>query len=130
MRNSFLGFQVNFFSFWLLGFLFFSLATHAEQVVVMGSTVDVYLSGRPTSRTVIYVPGCNGKDEVGRLYQSFHLEKMKSVFNGDVNVVMIQVFDDITKVTKDGVCFFEAEKQNEIGANSLTLARKVGDVLP
>ena len=122
--------QLKFLAIWLLGLLSLSLPSHAEQVVVAGSTVDVYPSGRPDSRTVIYVPGCNGKDEFGRLYQSFHLEKLKSVFSGDVNVVMVQVFDDITKGSKDGMCFLEAEKQNEIGANSLTLARKVGDVLP
>ncbi len=102
----------------------------ADTVTVAGTTVDLYLSGRADSRTVIYVPGCNGKDEIGRQYQAFHLEKLKEKFDGDVNVLMVQVFNDITKGAKDGVCFTDMAKQNEIGANSLTLARKVGDVLP
>ena len=121
---------MKFKALWFFGLLCLALGSNAESVVLAGSTVDVYLSGRPDSRTVIYIPGCNGKDEIGRLYQPFHLERLKSVFDGDVNVLMIQVFDDVTKGAKHGVCFLDAQKQNEIGTNSLVLARKIGDVLP
>ncbi len=114
----------------LFGLLLTVSVAHAETVTVSGTTVDVHLSGRTNSRTVIYVPGCNGKDEIGRLYQDFHLQRLKLAFDGDVNVLMIQIFDDITKGSKDGVCFIDTEKQNDMGANSLTLARKIGDVLP
>ena len=108
----------------------FNAPSFAAPVTVAGTTVDVFLSGRAGSRTVVYVPGCNGKDAIGRLYQTAHLDKLKSLFDDDVNVLMVQVFDDVTKGAKDGVCYLDAIKQNELGTNSLVLARKVGDILP
>lgn len=103
---------------------------NADTASVNGSTIDFFLSGKKNSRTVVYLPGCNGKDQIGILYQNFHLEKIKTQFNDDVNVVMVQLFDDITKGAKDGVCSFEVKKINEVGANSFVLAKKVGTIIP
>ena len=116
--------------FWLCCFVFFTTASSAQSATVAGITVDVFLSGRTNSRTVIYVPGCNGKDAIGRLYQPAHLAKLQQLFNNDVNVLIPQVFDDVTKGAKDGVCYLDTAKQNEIGTNSLVLARKVAEILP
>ena len=40
----------------------------AQTVKIDDMTVDLFLSGNPSDPTVMYFPGCNGKDVFGAKY--------------------------------------------------------------
>lgn len=95
---------------------------------VRGSTVDVFLSGHPADSTVMYLPGCNGRDAYGAKYQDFHIAKMKAAWGGRVNIVRLQLVNDVTQGATNGTCFWPAEKSKEQGTESYELAKKVGEI--
>ena len=80
------------------GICAFVPVVNAETVKVEGMTVDVFLSGNPSDPTVMYFPGCNGKDTFGAKYQDFHVQKMAKAWDGKVNIVRLQLVNDITHV--------------------------------
>jgi dienelactone hydrolase len=95
---------------------------------VHGSTVDLFLSGRPSDSTVMYLPGCNGRDAYGAKYQDFHVTKMAAAWSGQVNIVRLQLVNDVTQGTTNGTCFWTAEKNRQEGTESYELAKKAGDI--
>jgi len=90
----------------------------AETITINKTTVDVFVSGNKNDSTVIYFPGCNGKDTFGKKYQDFHLQKIKENWNNNVNVIRIQIVDDITNGSKDGICFWDTQKATTKGVKS------------
>jgi dienelactone hydrolase len=100
----------------------------AQTVKVDGMTVDLFLSGNPSDPTVMYFPGCNGKDTFGAKYQDFHVKKMAKAWDGKVNIVQLQLVNDITHGMTDGMCFWSVEQNKKVGAESFEFAKKVGHI--
>jgi hypothetical protein len=100
----------------------------AQTVKVDGMTVDLFLSGNPSDPTVMYFPGCNGKDAFGAKYQDFHVKKMAKAWDGKVNIVQLQLVNDITHGMTDGMCFWSVEQNKKVGAESFEFAKKVGHI--
>lgn len=101
----------------------------AETVVINNTTIDVFVSGNKNDSTVIYFPGCNGQDVFGKKYQDFHLGKIKEYWNNNVNVVRVQMVDDITKGSKDGICFWNTEKAVANGVKSVEFVNKTSRIV-
>ena len=60
--------------------LLFGLAsTQAETIKFDNQSVDIYTKDSPAP-TILYIPGCNGLDELGRKYQKFHREEFAKIF--------------------------------------------------
>lgn len=91
-----------------------------------GMTFDLFLSGQPRDSTVVYFPGCNGRDDFGALYQDFHVEKLRQAWSGRVNIVRVQLVNDATLGAVNGLCFWSAEEMSRKGVSTLDFARKVG----
>jgi dienelactone hydrolase len=102
--------------------------TPVQTLVVNGHTVDLILSGNPNDPSVVYFPGCNGRDEYGAKYQDFHVEKIQQAWNGRVNIVRPQLVNDVTRGANGGSCFWDAQKANANNLNSYHLAQQVGDI--
>jgi hypothetical protein len=97
-----------------------------QTVKIDGMTVDLFLSGNPSDPTVMYFPGCNGKDAFGAKYQDFHVQKMAKAWDGKVNIVQLQLVNDITQGVTDGMCFWSVEQNKKAGSESFEFAKKVG----
>jgi dienelactone hydrolase len=107
---------------------FFMLSSFAESIKVNGMSLDLFLSGNPSDSTVLYFPGCNGRDQYGAKYQDLHVEKIKSAWQGKVNVVRLQLVNDVTKGSTNGICFWTVEQNNQNGISSYNFAQQVGDI--
>jgi hypothetical protein len=101
-------------------------APPAESLTFEGMTFDLYLSGQPNDPTVLYFPGCNGRDDYGKRYQDFHVAKMQQAWASRVNIVRVQLVNDATQGAPSGLCFWSAEEMNRRGVSTLAFARKVG----
>lgn len=110
----------------LLAIFSFVQAAHAQTIKIDGMTVDLFLSGNPSDPTVMYFPGCNGRDAYGARYQDFHIKKMSDAWGGKVNIVRLQLVNDITNGSTDGICFWTVEKNKQTGAESYEFGKKVG----
>jgi dienelactone hydrolase len=75
---------------------------HAESIKFNNHTVDIYTKEKP-SPTILYIPGCNGLDDMGQKYQTFHREEFKKVFP-EANFVIIQMTNDLSQGATDGRC--------------------------
>lgn len=86
--------------------LLFGLAsTQAETIKFDNQSVDIYTKDSPAP-TILYIPGCNGLDELGRKYQKFHREEFAKIFPS-ANFVIVQFTNDVTNGAKNGRCFWE-----------------------
>lgn len=101
-------------------------APRGETLTFDGITFDLYLTGQPNDSTVIYFPGCNGRDDYGRRYQDFHVGKMQQAWSSRINIVRVQLVNDATQGAVNGLCFWSAEEMNRRGVSTLEFARKVG----
>lgn len=110
----------------LLAAFSFVQTAYAQTIKVDGMTVDLFLSGNPSDPTVMYFPGCNGRDAYGARYQDFHIKKMSDAWGGNVNIVRLQLVNDITNGSTDGICFWTVEKNKQTGAESYEFGKKVG----
>ena len=113
----------------LLVFLLVAKLSFAETITVNGATIDVFVSGNINNSTVVYFPGCNGKDNFGKKYQDFHLEKIKEHWNNNVNVIRIQMVNDITKNTTDGICFWNSDKTTANGVKSVDFVNNTASII-
>ncbi len=94
--------------------LVYSLGGNAQTIQIQSArapelgkiSLDLYLSEKPDASTVIYLPGCNGRDRVGSQYQDFHIEKIREHWANPVNIVRVQVANDLTQGAENGVCFW------------------------
>lgn len=85
---------------------------------VNGKTVDVFLSSRKEkSPTILYIPGCNGLDDFGIKYQTYHSSKFKEIWP-EANFVISQFVNDITRNQPNGKCDWDQKKTNETNSNS------------
>jgi len=100
----------------------------AQTVNINGHTADLFLSGNKGDSTVIYFPGCNGKDAMGAKYQDFHMEKIKAQWKGKVNIVRLQLVNDLTQGAQNGSCFWDTKTANERGLNSYKFSNIIGDI--
>lgn len=114
-------------STWILWLSMFSNAS-AQTVTIDGMTADLFLSGQSSDPTVLYFPGCNGRDAFGAKYQDFHVKKIIAAWGGRVNIVRLQLVNDITNGATDGTCFWSPEKSKEAGVDSYEFAKKIGHV--
>ena len=69
---------------------------------VEGGTVHLY-SGNKTAPTILYVPGCNGLDTGGVIYQNYHISRFKEVWP-EANIVVSQYVNDYTYGASGGRC--------------------------
>jgi dienelactone hydrolase len=99
-----------------------------QTLIVNGHTVDLILSGNQNDPTVVYFPGCNGRDAYGAKYQDFHVEKIRQAWNGRVNIVRPQLVNDVTRGAVGGNCFWDSQRSNANNLNSYHLAQQVGDI--
>jgi dienelactone hydrolase len=113
----------------LLAFLLIAKLSFAETITVNGATVDVFVSGNTNDSTVVYFPGCNGRNNFGKKYQDFHLEKIKEHWNNNVNVIRIQMVNDITKNATDGICFWNSDKTTATGVKSVDFVNNTAVII-
>jgi dienelactone hydrolase len=93
--------------------LLFSLSSgYAESIKFDNHTVDIYVKDSP-SPTILYIPGCNGLDDIGKKYQKFHREEFAKVFP-NANFVIVQITNDITNGAKDGRCHWNDQTDNRL----------------
>lgn len=109
--------------------LLVSEISFAETITINKTTVDIFLSGNKNDSTVVYFPGCNGLDDFGKKYQDFHLEKIKTHWDNNVNILRIQMVNDITKGSKDGICFWNSKKASDNGIKSLDFVNNTAMII-
>lgn len=91
----------------LLASLFFCAVTsvsNAQQLVnANGVDIDLQLSGQSPAPVILYVPGCNGLDEIGRAYQTFHKQEIKKRWP-ESHLVLVQAVNMVTEGSQMGAC--------------------------
>ena len=107
----------------------FSFGANAQAMQIQSArapelgkiSFDLFLSEKPGASTVIYLPGCNGRDRIGVQYQDFHVEKIKEQWGNHVNIVRVQIADDLSQGAENGVCFWGGVEDPRSKGRILTL---------
>jgi dienelactone hydrolase len=92
------------------------LSNAQERAIVDGSGVDLYI-GKKSAPTILYIPGCNGLDRVGKTYQEFHKEKFKETWP-EANFVISQYVNDYTNGQTNGRCDWQGDDSRLKGKQS------------
>lgn len=83
-----------------------AIATQAQSqplVSANGVEVDLQLAGSTPGPVILYVPGCNGLDEIGRAYQAFHKEEIRKRWP-ETHLVFVEAVNMVTEGSSMGAC--------------------------
>jgi dienelactone hydrolase len=93
------------------------MVIHAqEHVKVNGTSAELY-TNTTRAPTILYVPGCNGLDFIGKEYQLFHRNKFKEIWP-NANFVISQYVNDYTNGSVDGRCHWSGDDNRLKGRQS------------
>lgn len=79
-------------------------AAHSQKLTnANGVDIDLQLASSNPAPVILYVPGCNGLDEIGRAYQTFHKQEIRKRWP-EAHLVLVQAMNMITEGSPMGAC--------------------------
>lgn len=80
-----------------------TLAQSQRLVTANGVEIDLQLASSTPGPVILYVPGCNGLDVIGRAYQAFHKEEIRKRWP-ETHLVLVQAVNMLTQGSQMGAC--------------------------
>jgi len=85
-----------------------SIAGAQQLIKANGVDVDLQLASQSPAPVILYVPGCNGLDDIGRAYQAFHKQEIRKRWP-EAHLVLVEAVNMVTNGSSMGACDWPRE---------------------